>query len=75
MLNTTAKQGQGEHVHHAETHPEKEKNPVPWIQKYLDLADLLIARVKHTRERDERKRAKRQPVSDAAGSAQERKRA
>lgn len=75
MRKTSGEQGQGEHDYYAETHPEKEQNPVPWIQKYLELADLLIARVKHKREREQFKRTKPQPVSDAVRSAQQRKRA
>lgn len=75
MRNRTEKQGQGQHLWFAGNRQGKEKNPVPWIQKYLELADLLIFRVKHRRERDQRKRTKPQPVSDAVGSVQQRKRA
>ena len=75
MRNARGEQGQGQRVSFAENHQGKDKNPVPWIQKYLELADLLIARAKHKRECDRRKGTKPQPVSDAVGSAQQRKRA
>lgn len=32
-----------------ETHPDTEKQPASWVQKYLDLADLLMKRRKQKR--------------------------
>jgi hypothetical protein len=75
MRNARGEQGQGQRVSFAENHQGKDKNPVPWIQKYLELADLLIARVQHKREHDRHKRTKSQPPSDAVGPAQQRNRA
>lgn len=34
--------------------PATEKNAIPWIQKYLDLADLLIRRGRRKKEDKDR---------------------
>jgi hypothetical protein len=36
-----------------EAQPDTERQPASWVQKYLDLADLLIRRRKHKRDRDD----------------------
>ena len=40
-----------------EAKPDTEKQPASWVQKYLDLADLLIRRRKHKRNQDPPKAA------------------
>jgi hypothetical protein len=52
-------QGRTEQVEYERGHWGKEKSPLAWIQKYLDLADLLIKRGKRTnhKDREDRKAA------------------
>ena len=40
-----------------EVHPHTEKQPASWVQKYLDLADVLMRRRKQKREQNPRKAA------------------
>ncbi len=44
MVNTTEDQGQSRIPREHEDTDRNEKSYFPWIQKYLDLADLLIRR-------------------------------
>ena len=45
---------QGRQVPQNESDQATEKSPIPWIQKYLDLADLLMRRGK--RKKDDKDR-------------------
>lgn len=40
-----------------EAQPDTEKQPASWVQKYLDLADLMIRRRKHKRDDDTKPKA------------------
>jgi hypothetical protein len=40
-----------------EAQPDTERQPASWVQKYLDLADLLIRRSKRKREQSPPKAA------------------
>ena len=54
MLRTKGKQGQVEQAQ--ENQRDEERNSLPWIKKYLEMADLLIRGVKCNRARRNRSR-------------------
>lgn len=47
MLVTGEAKRRGRQQSDEERQPQPEKNPVPWIQKYLDLADMVIHRARY----------------------------
>lgn len=71
MLATNAKKGRAEQVSDQEKQGN-EKNFLPWIQKYLEMADLLIRRGK--RKSEQRSRVSESPASNAIRSSQQRNR-
>ena len=48
---------------------EKEKTPGPWIQKYLDMADLMMRRGKLHDKRERNKQAAREHALDSVRAA------
>jgi len=53
MLSFSERKGHIRPIPQDESDEGKEKNQLPWVRKYLDLADKLMKRDKRNKKKDE----------------------